>query len=169
MIKIVAKKGSKMEQTFKEMYEQLQENHKTAIQIIKEETGVEPISVGYRWGWGEIATFSCTMISFKKDDWDKIDPKILRRDKYDENYFKPSLRYAAGKKFCERFRNEVANKCLTEKPLIEVGIHPQHGNYCSWCQPMYDQKQDCYILSCSDSLPHGFDKNIDKTQFEIEY
>ncbi len=74
-----------------------------------------------------------------------------------------------GKKFRERFRNEVTNKCLTEKPLIEVGIHPHHDNYCSWCQPMYDEKQDCYILSCSDSLPHGFDKSIDKTQFEIEY
>lgn len=169
MIEIIAKKDSKMEQTFKEMYEQLQENQKTAIQLVKEVTGVEPESIGYRWGWGEIVTFLCTLIRFKKEDWDKIDPKILRRDKRDDNYFKPSLRYTAGKKFRERFRNEVTNKGLTEEPLIKIGIHTQHDSRCSWCQPTYDEKNNRYILSCSDSLPHGFDKNIDKTQFEIEY
>lgn len=96
MIKLIAKKGSALEQTLKEMVEQMKKNLDDGMRIIKEATGVEPESIGYRWAWGEIATFLPTMVRFKREDWDKINPKVMRRDKRDDNYFKPARRYTAG-------------------------------------------------------------------------
>lgn len=97
MIKLIAKKGSALEQTLKEMTEQMAKNLADGKRIVKEATGVEPEGIGYRWAWGDVATFLPYMVKFKQEDWDKIDDKVMRRDKRDNNYFKPSKRYAAGR------------------------------------------------------------------------
>ena len=53
MIKLIAKKGSELEQTLKEMAEQMDKNLADGKRIVKEATGVEPESIGYRWAWGD--------------------------------------------------------------------------------------------------------------------
>lgn len=65
MIKLVAKKGSALEQTLKAMTEQMDKNLADGKRIIKEATGIEPESIGYRWAWGEIATFLPTAVPSK--------------------------------------------------------------------------------------------------------
>ena len=71
MIKLVAKKGSELEQTIKEMAEQMYKNLADGMRIVKEATGVEPESIGYRWAWGDIATFLPSLVRFKEEDWEE--------------------------------------------------------------------------------------------------
>lgn len=172
MIKLVAKKGSKLEQTLKAMVEQMMKNLADGKRIIKEATGVEPESIGYRWAWGKVAMFLPKLVRFKKEDWDKIDTKVMRRDKRDDNYFKPSMRYAAGKQLEEKFFQEVSNHCVTDEPLTKHGIHTMFDSRSVWVQPFHDEEKDAYILLASDSLPHGFTgkaKNETEREFTIEY
>lgn len=172
MIKLIAKKGSELEQTLKEMTDQMKKNHDDGMRIIKEATGVEPESIIYRWGWGEVATFLPTLVRFKKEDWPKIDEKVMRRDKRDDNYFKPSMRYAAGKKLNERFLEEVTEKCIKEEPLKKHGIHAMFDDCSVWIQPIFDKEREMYMLLASESLPHGFTGKAKKEaerEFTIEY
>lgn len=172
MIKLIAKKGSALEQTLKEMTEQMAKNRDDAVCIIKEATGVEPESIGYRWGWGDVATFLPTLVRFKKEDWEKINPKVMRRDKRDDNYFKPSKRYTAGNQLYEKFIQEVSCQCITDEPLKQHGIHTVFSDRTVWVQPIHDEEKDAYILLASDSLPHGFTdiaKSVSEREFIIEY
>lgn len=172
MIKLVAKKGSALEQTLKAMTEQMDKNLADGKRIIKEATGIEPESIGYRWAWGEIATFLPTAVRFKKEDWDKIDPKVMRRDKRDDNYFKPSKRYSAGNKLNEKFLQEVSRQCLTDAPLIKHGINVAFDSRSVWVQPFHDEKKNRYMLLAGENLPHGFTgkaKSKAQREFTIEY
>lgn len=170
MIKIVARKGTALEQTLKEMTEQMQKNLADGIRIVEEATGVKPESIGYRWAWGNIATFRADLVRFKQEDWSKIDAKVMRRDKRDENYFKPALRYNAGRQLNQRFYDEVTSKCIDDRPLVKHGINTMFESRSVWCQPIYDEKRDRYILLASDSMPHGFNKKkMKETEFDIEY
>lgn len=172
MIKLVAKKGSELEQTLKEMSEQMDKNYTDGVRIIKEATGVKPKSIGYLWAWGDIATFLPSLVRFKEEDWDRVDTKVMRRDKRDDNYFKPQKRFAAGKRLYERFIEEVSNKCVTDAPLKKHGIHATYENCSVWVQPFYDKNRGCYMLLASESLPHGFTgkaKSEKDREFTIEY
>lgn len=171
MIKLIAKKGSGLEQTLKEMSEQMAKNFADGKRIVKEATGVEPESIGYLWAWGDVARFLPDLVRFKKEDWDKIDEKVMRRCKRDD-YFKPQKRYSAGKHLYERFIEEVSNKCVTDEPLKKHGIHAMFGMQSVWVQPFHDKEKDRYVLLASDSLPHGFTgkaKNEKEREFTIEY
>jgi hypothetical protein len=172
MIKLIAKNGSDFEQTLKEMVEQMKKNLDDGMRIIKEATGVEPESIGYRWAWGEIATFLPTMVRFKQEDWDKIDPKVMRRDKRDDNYFKPSRRYTAGNILNEKFFQEVCNHCLSDEPLQKHGIHVMFDSRSVWVQPFHDEETNRYMLLAGENLPHGFTgkaKSETQREFTIEY
>lgn len=172
MIKLIAKKNSKLEQTLKEMVELMDKNRADGKRIVKEATGVEPESIGYRWAWGDIATFLPSLVRFKEEDWDKVDDKVMRRDKRDSNFFKPQKRYTAGKRLYERFIKEVSNLCVTDESLKKHGIHTMYGNHSVWVQPVHDKEKDCYVLLAGDSLPHGFTgkaNSDEKREFTIEY
>lgn len=172
MIKLVAKKGSALEQTLKEMTEQMAKNLADGKRIVKEATGVEPEGIGYRWAWGDVATFLPYMVKFKQEDWDKIDDKVMRRDKRDNNYFKPSKRYVAGNRLYNQFIEEVSKKCLTDEPLKKHGIQAMFGMQSVWVQPFHDEEKGRYVLLAGDSLPHGFTgkaKKEKEREFTIEY
>ena len=167
MIKLIAKTGTELEDTFKEMVLQMEKNHNDAMNLIKEYTGVEPKSIGYRWGWGHLATFRVELVQFNKEDYDKIDSKVMRKDK--DGYFLPSLKYKKGKELRDRFYSEVSKKCLTATSLDNLGIHTmdEHASY--WVQPFYDKESNQYMLLASDGLPHAFGENVNKDDFIIEY
>lgn len=172
MIKLIAKKGSELEQTLKGMAEQMEKNLEDGKRIVKEATGVEPESIGYRWAWGDVATFLPSLVRFKEEDWDKVDEKVMRRDKRDDNFFKPQKRYTEGKRLYERFIEEVSNKCVTDEPLKKHGINTMFERSSVWVQPFHDKEKGCYMLLASDSLPHGFTgkaKNEKDREFTIEY
>lgn len=172
MIKLIAKKGSELEQTLKEMAEQMAKNLADGKRIVKEATGVEPESIGYRWAWGDVATFLPSLVRFKEEDWPKIDEKVMRRDKRDDNYFKPSKRYAAGNRLYNQFIEEVSDKCVTDEPLKKHGIHTMFDRRSVWVQPFHDEEKCRYVLLASDSLPHGFTgkaKKEKEREFTIEY
>ena len=172
MIKLIAKKGSELEHTLKVMTGQMNKNHDDGMRIIKEATGVEPESIGYRWAWGDVATFLPTLVRFKQEDWPKIDEKVMRRDKRDDNYFKPSKRYAAGNRLNERFLEEVTKKCISDEPLKKHGIHAMFESRSVWIQPIFDEDRGLYVLLASDTLPHGFTgkaKKETEREFTIEY
>ena len=171
-MKLIAKKGSELEQVLKAMWEQMQATMESAKTIIREATGVEPESIGYRWGWGEILTFLPGLTRFKREDWDKVDEKIMRRDKRDDNYFKPALRYKAGQQLEQRFMTEVTDKGIDEKPLNKFGIHQYNDRASYWMQPFYDKETNQYMLICSNSAPEAFTGNAKKEgkrEFEIQY
>ena len=172
MIKLIAKKGSELEQTLKVMTEQMDKNLADGMRIVKEATGVEPESIGYRWAWGDVATFLPSLVRFREEDWDKVDEKVMRRDKRDDNYFKPQKRYSAGKRLYDQFIEEVSNKCVTEEPLKKHGIHAMFGMQSVWVQPFHDKEKGRYVLLAGDSLPHGFTgkaKSEKEREFTIEY
>lgn len=172
MIKLIAMKGSELEQTLKDMVEQMDKNLSDGMRIVKEATGVEPESIGYRWGWGDVSTFLPSLVRFKEEDWDKVDERVMRRDKRDDNFFKPQKRYAAGKRLYERFIEEVSHKCVTDAPLKKYGIYAMFERRSVWVQPCHDKEKDSYVLLAGDSLPHGFTgkaKNEKDREFTIEY
>lgn len=161
-----------MEQTLKGMVEQMEKNLADGKRIVKEATGVEPESIGYRWAWGDVATFLPSLVRFKEEDWDKVDERMMRRDRRDDNYFKPQKRYTEGKRLYERFIEEVSNKCVTDKPLRKHGINVMFERSSVWVQPFHDKEKGCYMLLASDSLPHGFTgkaKSEKNREFTIEY
>ena len=172
MIKLVAKKGSALEQTLKEMFEQMEKNLADGKRIVKEATGVEPEDIGYRWAWGDVATFLPYLVRFKKEDWDKINEKVMRRDKRDNNFFKPAKRYAAGNRLYNQFIEEVSKKCLTDEPLKKHGINAMFGMQSVWVHPFHDKEKGRYVLLAGESLPHGFTgkaKSEKERDFTIEY
>ena len=150
----------------------MDKNYADGMRIVKEATGVEPESIGYRWAWGEVATFLPWLVRFKEEDWDKVDEKVMRRDKRDDNYFKPQKRYTAGKRLYDQFIEEVSKKCITAEPLEKHGIHTVYQFTSVWVQPHYDKEKDCYMVLAGESLPHGFTgkaKNEAEREFTIEY
>lgn len=171
-MKLIAKKGSELEQVLKTMWEQMQTTMDAAKTIVREATGVEPESIGYRWGWGEILTFLPTLVRFKKENWPKVDEKVMRRDKRDNNYFKPALRYKAGQQLQQRFWDEVTSKSIDEKPLNKFGIHQFSDRTSYWMLPLYDEDSKRYMLVCSNSALEAFTgtaKKEGQREFEIEY
>lgn len=156
----------------KGMAEQMEKNLADGKRIVKEATGVEPESIGYRWAWGEVATFLPSLVRFKEEDWDKVDERVMRRDRRDDNYFKPQKRYTEGKRLYERFIEEVSNKCVTDGPLRKHGINAMFERNTVWVQPFHNKEKGCYMLLASDSLPHGFTgkaKSKKDREFTIEY
>ena len=163
-MKIVANKGSKLEQVIKGMFEQLISDEKAASDFIKERVGVAPQTVQFIWCFGNTGRFTCRDIIFKKEDWEKVDKKILVQLKK-EWEFNVNRRTKAGNQFLEDFDARF-NRFVSHEPLEKFGIYMiKDRRYWAW-QPVYDKKEDCYFILCSDAALQYQEMNKD-SQFRI--
>lgn len=69
-MKLIAMKGSKLEQVIKKMWEQLVSDENAAKEFIKERVGVMPEALSFIWVFGDTSCFVCQDIIFAKDDWE---------------------------------------------------------------------------------------------------
>ena len=169
-MKIIAKKGTPLENTIKGMCDKMTEGLQVATDFVEKSAGARPNNIFGLYHWGLIS-FMLPEFAFHPDDRSKINPQVLRRSWKCENIYVPSLRYKQGKEFKQRYK-EIVNKYeITDESLHEYGIHQEDYNGCSYyIKPHHDVQRDVYYLACSDSIPKAFDKKkLAKDQFEIEY
>lgn len=169
-MKIIAKKGTPLENTIKGMCDKMSEGLEVALDLVEKSAGVRPKNVFHMYHWGLISLM-VPEFDFHPDDRSKIKPQVLRRSRRCENVYVPSLRYKEGQEFKQRY-TEIANKyVITDECLHEYGIHMEDDNGRSYyIKPHHDEQRDVYYLACSDSIPKAFDKKkLVKDQFEIEY
>lgn len=163
-MRIVAKKGSKLESVIKGMWEQLICDEAAAKAFIKERVGAEPKSVCFIWCFGDTGCFVTQDVAFDEHDWDKVDKKILCQKKGDWN-FNINRRTKAGRQFEEEFAGKFRH-FIKHEPLKKFGIYMMADNhYWSW-QPLYEKKAGLYMIVCSDAAFH-YQKVTKNSQFEM--
>ena len=171
-MRLIAKKGTALEQTLKEMCEKIDYALSGARDIVEKAVGVRPKNIYFMFHWGTIIRF-LPEFDFDPADVSRINPKYLRKKKFAKPmYWVPSLRYKEGKKLDAMFRGFARENEVTDEPLHEFGIHMvDKKNGVSYrLRPAHDTENDRYMLICSLELPKAFDKNkLAKDQFEIEY
>lgn len=168
---IYAKHGTALEQTIKVMCDKIQTGFKEACDLTEQTVGARPISPACIYHWGTIMKF-VPEFTYKPEDEDKIDRKILRPMPKVKNGWKPNLRTKVGNEFNTAFRTKAEEWEVKEDALNEFGIHmvdwKKGQSY--YIRPCFDKERSQYLLTCSDSIPQGFDKKkLAKEQFEIEY
>lgn len=170
-MKIIAKKGSALEQTIKDMYDRMDSAFIGAKDLVEQAAGVRPTSIYHLFHWGIISRLTTDFVISKEDE-PKINPHVLRKKKGEKNVWVPAARYKEGGALAAAFDEYAREHEIGEEPLHEFGIHmTDHKNSASYyCQPSHDKDTDRYLLICSDSIPKGFNKRkLAKDQFEVEY
>lgn len=170
-MKIIAKPGTALEQTIKAMHDKIKKSFDEANDMVEQITGSRPVSPAGIYHWGTIMKF-VPEFTFKPEDEDKIDKKVLRPMPKVRNGWKPNLRTKEGKDFRSAFNAKAEEWEVTEDALHEFGIHMTDFNrgVSHYIRPMYDSERNRYFLLCSDSIPRAFDKKrLAKDQFDIEY
>ena len=170
-MEIIAKQGTALEQTIKAMCDKIKSGFDEANDMVEQMTGARPISPACIFHWGTIMKF-VPEFTFKPEDEDKIDKKVLRPMPKVRNGWKPNLRTKEGKEFRAAFNAKAAEWEVTEDALHEFGIHMTDFNrgVSHYIRPMYDPERKRYFLHCGDSVPQAFDKaKLAKDQFDIEY
>ena len=170
-MEIIAKPGTALEQTIKAMHDKIKKSFDEANDMVEQMTGTRPVSPACIYHWGTIMKF-VPEFTFKPEDEDKINKKVLRPMPKVRNSWKPNLRTKEGKEFKAAFSAKAEEWEVTEEPLNEYGIHMVDWvNGISYnIQLAHDMENDRYMLVCSDSIPKVFDKKkLAKDQFDIEY
>ena len=163
-MRIVARKGSELESVIKGMWEQLIGDEAAAKEFIRERVGVEPASVCYIWVFGDTGRFVSQDISFKEEDWDKVDKRILVQRK-GETCFNVNRRTKDGRRFEKDFNTRFGH-FIRHEPLEKFGIYMFAENrYWSW-QPLYEKEAGLYLIHCSDAAFH-YQKVTADSQFEM--
>ena len=121
-MEIIAKPGTALEQTIKAMHDKIKKNFDEANDMVKQMTGARPVSPAYIYHWGTIIKF-VPEFTFKPEDEDKIDKKVLRPMPKVRNGWKPNLRTKEGKEFKAAFSAKAEEWEVTEDALHEFGIH----------------------------------------------
>lgn len=170
-MKIIAKPGAALEQTIKVMHDKIKKSFDEANDMVEQMAGSRPVGPGYIYHWGTIVKF-VPEFTFKPEDEDKIDKKMLRPMPKVRNGWKPNLRTKEGKEFKAAFSVKAEEWKVTEDALHEFGIHMTDFNrgVSHYIRPMYDSERNRYFLLCGDTIPQAFDKKkLAKDQFDIEY
>lgn len=170
-MKIIAKKGSALEQTIKGMCEKMTKGVTGAQEMVAKSAGVKPINIFHLFHWGTISKL-IPEFDIHPDDRAKIDPHFLRKKKGCSSVYVPALRYKEGKELNNAFRAFADEYEITDEPLNEYGIH-----MVDWKNGVshsillaHDTETDSYMLICSNSIPESFDKKkLAKEQFDIDY
>lgn len=170
-MKLIAKKGSKFESILREMVDKVQQGVSEVVQLVDDFTGVKPKSVARIFHWGIVFRL-VPEFSFKKEDWDKIDPMVLRRADKQSKFFVPALRYRHGQHFQERFKEIAEKYAITQEALNEIGIRlvDYSKGISYYAAPYYNPEKDIYYMVCNDGVPRLFDKSlIHEDEFTISY
>ena len=170
-MKIIAKKGSALEQTIKDMYDRMDSAFIGAKDLVEQAAGVRPASIYYLFHWGVISRLTADFVISKEDE-PKINPHVLRKKKGEKDVWVPAARYKEGAALAAAFDEYAREHKIGEEPLHEFGIHAtdDKNGVSYYCQPTHDKDTDRYLLICSDSIPKGFNKKkLAKNQFEVEY
>lgn len=168
---IYAKQGTALEQTIKAMVDKTKKAFDEALDMTEQATGARPISPACIFHWGTIMKF-VPEFTFKPEDEEKIDRKVLRPIPKVRNGWKPNKRTKSGNEFNTAFRTKAEEWEVTEDPLHEFGIHMTDfkKGVSHYIRPLYDPERKQYFLSCGNSVPEAFDKEkLAKDQFDIEY
>lgn len=121
-MKIIAKPGTALEQTIKAMHDKIKKSFDEANDMVEQMTGARPVSPAGIYHWGTIMRF-VPEFTFKTEDEDKIDKKVLRPMPKVRNGWKPNLRTKEGKDFRAAFSAKAEEWEVTEDALHEYGIH----------------------------------------------
>lgn len=170
-MQIYAKQGTALEQTIKAMCDKIKENFDEALNMTEQAVGARPISPACIFHWGTIMKF-VPEFTFKPEDEDKIDTKVLRPIPKVKSGWKPNKRTKAGNEFNTAFRTKAEEWEITDDALHKFGIHMVDWNkgVSHYIRPLFDAERNQYYLNCSNSLPESFDKKkLAKDQFDIEY
>lgn len=170
-MKIIAKKGSALEQTIKDMYDRIVSARNGAQDLVEQAAGVRPTTFYHIFHWGIISLLTNEFVISKEDE-PKINPHVLRKEKGEKDVWRPAERYKEGAALAAAFGEYAREHVIREEPLHEFGIHAMDdkNGMSYYCQPTYDKDTDRYLLICSDSIPKGFNKKkLAKDQFEVEY
>ena len=168
---IYAKQGTALEQTIKAMVDKTKKAFDEALDMTEQATGARPISPACIFHWGTIMKF-VPEFTFKPEDEEKIDRKVLRPIPKVRNGWKPNKRTKAGNEFNTAFRTKAEEWEVTEDALHEFGIHMTDfkKGVSHYIRPLYDPERKQYFLNCGNSVPEAFDKEkLAKDQFDIEY
>ena len=170
-MEIYAKQGTALEQTIKAMVDKTKKAFDEALDMTEQATGARPISPACIFHWGTIMKF-VPEFTFKPEDEEKIDRKVLRPIPKVRNGWKPNKRTKAGNEFNTAFRTKAEEWEVTEDALHEFGIHMTDfkKGVSHYIRPLYDPERKQYFLNCGNSVPEAFDKEkLAKHQFNIEY
>ena len=170
-MRIIAKKGSALEQTIKQMHGRIKDGFDAALDLTEQMAGARPISPAVIFHWGTIAKFVAEF-TFRPEDEDKIEQKVLRPMPKVKNGWKPNLRTKAGNEFRAAFCKLADEWAVTDEPLHEFGINmiDKKRGVSHFIRPIYDSETGQYYLLCDDRIPQSFDKaKLAKDQFEIDY
>ena len=170
-MEIYAKKGTALEQTIKAMVDKTKKAFDEALDMTEQATGARPISPACIFHWGTIMKF-VPEFTFKPEDEEKIDRKVLRPIPKVRNGWKPNKRTKSGNEFNTTFRTKAEEWEVTEDQLHEFGIHMTDfkKGVSHYIRPLYDPERKQYFLSCGNSVPEAFEKEkLANDQFEIEY
>lgn len=170
-MKIIAKKGSALEQTIKDMYDRKVSAMNGAQDLVEKSAGVRPTTIYHLFHWGIISLLTNDFVISKEDE-SKINPHVLRKKKGEKDVWVPAARYEEGAALATAFYGYALMHEIGEEPLHEFGIHAldNKNGVSYYCQPTYDKDADRYLLICSDSIPKVFNKKkLAKDQFEVEY
>ena len=170
-MKIIAKKGSALEQTIKDMYDRMVSAMNGAQDLVEQAAGVRPTAIYHLFHWGIISLLTTDFVISKEDE-PKINPHVLRKKKGEKDVWVPAARYKEGGALAAAFGEYAREHEIGEEPLHEFGIHAMDdkNGVSYYCQPSHDKDTDRYLLICSDSIPKGFNKEkLAQDQFEVEY
>lgn len=168
-MRILAKKGSALEQTIKEMCDRISEMTNGALDMVENASGVRPTGIYRIFHWGIISRLSTDFV-INKEEEAKINPHVLRKKKGNKNVWGPAARFREGAALNTAFNEYAREHELRDELLHEFGIYTCKDGVSYYCQPAYDESTDRYVLVCSDSIPNGFNKKkLAKDQFEVEY
>lgn len=170
-MKIIAKKGSALEQTIKDMYDRMVSAKNGAQDLVEQAAGVRPTTIYHMFHWGIISLLTKNFVISKEDE-PKINPHVLRKKKGEKDVWVPAARYKEGAALAATFDEYAREHEIGEEPLHEFGIHAMDdkNGVSYYCQPSHDKDTDRYLLICSDSIPKGFNKEkLAQDQFEVEY
>ena len=169
-MKIIAKKGSALEQTIKDMYDRMVSAMNGAQDLVEQAAGVRPTTIYHLFHWGIISLLMTDFVISKEDE-PRINPHVLRKKKGEKDVWVPAARYKEGAALAAAFDEYAREHKIGEEPLHKFGIHAldNKNGVSYYCQPSHD-KDNRYLLICSDSIPKGFNKKkLAKDQFEVEY
>lgn len=170
-MKIIAKKGTALEQTIKEMCEKMSEGFIRTLDLVEGAVGVRPMNVYNVYHWGTISEMVPEFV-FDAHDVENISPNYLRRSKKSKDSWVPALRYKGGRKLYHAFYELAQKYKVTDVPLSKYGINmvDWKNGYSYRIKPFHDLESDRYMLVCSDGTPRAFDKKkLAREMFEIEY
>ena len=170
-MEIIAKQGTPLEQTIKAMRDQIVNAYKEALDMTEQAVGARPVCPAHIFHWGTIMKL-VPEFTFKPEDEDKINQKVLRPNPKVKNGWMPNKRTKDGKEFNAAFRTKADEWEVKEDALNEFGIHmvDWKKGVSHYISPIYDSERDRYILVCGNSIPEAFDKEkLAKDQFDIDY